>query len=45
MGHIVFDDFMPSYGPPKLALVSVFFFDKKYTVIKKTETRANFGGP
>ena len=34
MGHIVDDDFMPSYGPPKLALVS-FFFYKKYTVTKK----------
>ena len=26
MGHIVYDDFMPSYGPPKLTLVSIFFF-------------------
>ena len=33
MGHIVFDDFMPSYGPPKLTLVSIFFY-MNYTVIK-----------
>ena len=28
MGHIVFDDFMPSYGPPKLTLVSIFFLQE-----------------
>ena len=33
MGHIVYDDFMPSYGPPKLTLVSIFFY-MNYTVIK-----------
>ena len=35
MGHIVFDDFIPSYGPPKLTLVSIFCCCKKYTVTKK----------
>ena len=28
MGHIVDDDFMPSYSPPKLALVSFFFLQE-----------------
>ena len=28
MGHIVDDDFMPSYGPPKLTLVSIFFLQE-----------------
>merc|ERR1712242_307109 len=34
---------MPSYGPPKLALVSFFFYYKKYTVTKK-DTATIFEG-